>query len=64
MRRAVVLVLVGVLSPRGVRRWRGRRGGHERGLDHDARGEPIVIRTSVIVATTPGAEPIATGDSS
>ncbi len=62
MRRAVVLVLVGVL-------FLGACGGD----DDDAadtsaasttapRGEPIVIRERVVIAAEPGAEPIATGD--
>jgi len=62
MRRAVVLVLGGVLLL-------GACGDGESGAaDTNAApttltaGEPIVIRTSVIGAATPGAEPIATGE--
>jgi hypothetical protein len=61
MRRAVVLVLVGVLL--------GACGGGEDGASEtsaasttESRGEPVVIRTSVTIAATPGAEPIATGE--
>lgn len=62
MRRAVVLVLVGVL-------FLGACGGDEDDqADPSAastaapRGEPIVIRTRVVIAAAPGAEPIATGE--
>ncbi len=62
MRRAVVLVLVGVL-------FLGACGGDEDdAADTSAasttapRGEPIVIRERVVIAAAPGAEPIATGD--
>ena len=61
MRRAVVLVLGGVLLL-------GACGDGENGAaDTNAAsttsaGEPIVIRTSVVGAATPGAEPIATGE--
>jgi hypothetical protein len=62
MRRAVVLVLVGVLLL-------GACGGDEddvadtRAASTTApRGEPIVIRTRVVIAAAPGAEPIATGE--
>ena len=62
MRRAVVLVLVGVLSL-------GACGGNEDdAADTRAdsttapRGEPIVIRTRVLVAVEERTEPIATGD--
>jgi hypothetical protein len=62
MRRAVVLVLGGVLLL-------GACGDGETGAADtnaasttDSAGEPIVIRTSVIGATTPGAEPIGTGE--
>jgi hypothetical protein len=62
MRGAVVLVMVGVLSL-------GACGGDE----HDAagtsaasttapRGEPIVIRTKIVIAAEERAEPIATGE--
>lgn len=62
MRRAVVLVLGGVLLL-------GACGDGENGAADtnaasttDSAGEPIVIRTSVVGAATPGAEPIATGE--
>jgi hypothetical protein len=62
MRRAVVLVLGGTLLL-------GACGDGESGAaDTDAAsttnsaGEPVVIRTSVVGAATPGAEPIATGE--
>jgi hypothetical protein len=62
MRRAVVLVLVGVLLV-------GACGGGEDGASDTSAastteqgGEPVVIRTSMIIAATEGAEPIATGE--
>ncbi len=62
MRRAVVLVLVGVL-------FLGACGGDgDDAADTSAasttapRGERIVIRERVVIAAAPGAEPIATGD--
>lgn len=62
MRRAVVLVMVGVLLL-------GACGGDEDdAADTSAasptapRGEPIVIQTSVTIAAEEGAEPIATGE--
>ena len=62
MRRAVVLVMVGVLLL-------GACGGDEDdAADTSAasttapRGEPIVIRTRMLVADTERAEPIATGE--
>ena len=62
MRRAVVLVLVGVLLV-------GACGGGEDGASDTSAasttaqgGEPVVIRTSVTVAATEGAEPIGTGE--
>jgi hypothetical protein len=62
MRRAVVLVLGGVLLL-------GACGDGENGAADtnaasttDSADEPIVIRTSVVGAATPGAEPIATGE--
>ena len=61
MRRAVLLVLVGVL-------WLGACGGDEDAADTSvastgAEGrEAIVIRTRKDVALTEGAEPIATGE--
>jgi hypothetical protein len=62
MRRAVVLVLVGVLLVVAC-------GGGENGASDTSAastteqgGEPVVIRTSMIIAATEGAEPIATGE--
>jgi len=62
MHRAVVLVLVGVLLV-------GACGGGEDGASDPSAastseqgGEPMVIRTSMIIAATEGAEPIATGE--
>ena len=56
MRRAVVLIPVGVLLV-------GACGGGEDGASEaSAQSEHLVIRTSVVGATTPGAEPIATGE--
>jgi hypothetical protein len=62
MRRAVVLVLVGVLLVGAC------GGGEDAAADTSAAsttgsaGEPIVIRTSMTIAAAPGAEPIATGE--
>ncbi len=62
MRSAVVLVLVGVLSLGAC------GGGEDDAADTSAasttapRGQPIVIRTRVVIAAAPGAEPIATGE--
>jgi hypothetical protein len=61
MRRAVMLVLVGVLFVGAC------GGGKDSAADTsatsttDSAGEPIVIRTRVTIADEPGAEPIATG---
>jgi hypothetical protein len=62
MRRAVVLVLLGVLLV-------GACGGGEDGASEtsaasttERRGEPVVIRTSMSIAPTDRAEPIATGE--
>jgi len=56
MRRAVVLVLVGVLLV-------GACGGGEDGAsDTSVESEKVVIRTSVVVAATERAETIATGE--
>jgi hypothetical protein len=66
MRRAVVLVLVGVFVLIGVL-FLGACGGDEDAADTGAasttapRGEPIVIREKLIVAAEEGSEPIATG---
>jgi hypothetical protein len=62
MRRAVVLVLLGVLLL-------GACGGDDdEAADTSAAstaapgGEPIVIRTRMVIAAAPGTEPIATGE--
>lgn len=60
MRRAVMLVLLGVLLF-------GACGGGEAAdmsaaATTEPRGEPIAIRTRVVIAAAPGAEPIATGE--
>jgi hypothetical protein len=62
MRKAVMLVLVGVLAL-------GACGGAGEGTADtsavstiEPRGEPIVIRTRVVIAAEAGAEPIATGE--
>jgi hypothetical protein len=56
MHRKVVLVLVGVLLV-------GACGGGEDGASEtSAESDDLVIMTSVVGATTPGAEPIATGE--
>jgi hypothetical protein len=56
MHKAVVPVLVGVLLV-------GACGGGEDGASEtSAESEQVVIRTSVSIAPTPGAEPIATGE--
>ena len=56
MRGAVVLIPVGVLLV-------GACGGGEDGASEaSAKSDDLVIKTSVVVATTPGAEPIATGE--
>src|SRR5688500_4437620 len=62
MRRAVVLVLVGVLFLRAC------GGDEDDAADTSAasstapRGEPIVIRTRMVIAAEERAEPIATGE--
>lgn len=55
MRRAVMLVLVGVLLV-------GACGGEEGASETSAETEQVVIRTSLVVAATERAEPIATGE--
>src|SRR5829696_2283701 len=56
MRGALVLVPVGVLLI-------GACGGGEDGAsDASAKSDDLLIKTSVVGATTPGAEPIATGE--
>ncbi len=56
MRSAVMLVLVGVLLVGGC------GGGEEGASETSVQSEPVEIRTSVVGAATPGAEPIATGE--
>jgi hypothetical protein len=67
MRRAVVLVLVGVRVLVGVL-FLGACGGDEKDAANTSaasttapRGEPIVIREKLIIAAEEGSEPIATG---
>jgi hypothetical protein len=62
MHRAVVLVLGGVLLL--VACGDGESGAPDTNAASitDSAGEPIVIRTSVVGAATPGAEPIGTGE--
>ena len=56
MRRAVELVVVSMLLF-------GACGGDEKGApETSAESDDLVIKTSVIGAATPGAEPIATGE--
>ena len=56
MRGAVTLVLLGVLLV-------GACGGGEDGASEtSAESDDLVIKTRVVGATTPGAEPIATGE--
>ena len=56
MRNAVLLALVGVLVL-------GACGGDGNdAADTSTGGGPIVIRTKMVIAAAPGAEPIATGD--
>ena len=62
MRRAVVLVLGGVLLLGACGDGEDGAADTNAASTTDAAGEPIVIRTSVIGAATPGAEPIATGE--
>jgi hypothetical protein len=67
MRRAVVLILVGVLVLVGVL-FLGACGGDEKDAANTSaasttapRGEPIVIREKLIIAAKEHSEPIATG---
>jgi hypothetical protein len=62
MRRAVVLVLGGVLLLGGCGDGEGGAADTNAASTSDGAAEPIVIRTSVVGATTPGAEPIGTGE--
>ena len=62
MRRAVVLVLGGVLLLGACGDGEDGAADTNAASTTDAAGEPIVIRTSVVGAATPGAEPIATGE--
>ena len=62
MRRAVVLVLGGVLLLGACGDGENGAAGTNAASTTDSAGEPIVIRTSVVGAATPGAEPIATGE--
>ena len=55
MRGALVLIAAGVVIAGGC-------GGGEDFSDTSAESEELVIKTSVVGATTPGAEPIATGE--
>src|SRR5215207_5977153 len=55
MRSAVLLLLVGVLPV-------GACGGGEDGSETRVQSEQVEIRTSVVGAATPEAEPIATGE--
>jgi len=56
MRRARMLVMLGVLLA-------GACGGDQDGASETSvQSEQVEIRTSVVGATTPGAEPIATGE--
>ena len=56
MRKAVVPVLVGVLFVGGC------GGGEDGASETSAESEEVVIRTSVVIAATERAEPIATGE--
>jgi hypothetical protein len=62
VRRAVVLVLVGVLLVGACSGGEDGAAGTSTASTSDSAGEPIVIRTSMTIAATPGAEPIATGE--
>jgi hypothetical protein len=62
MRRAVVLVLGGVLLLGACGDGEDGAADTNAASTTDIAGEPIVIRTSVVGAATPGAEPIATGE--
>ena len=56
MRSAVMVIAVGVLLVEAC------GGGEDRASETSAESQRVEIRTSVIGAATPGAEPIATGD--
>jgi hypothetical protein len=62
MRRAVVLVLVGVLLLGACGGDEGDAADTSTTSTTESRAEPIVIRTRVVIAAEPGAEPIATGE--
>jgi hypothetical protein len=62
MRRAVVLVLGGVLLLGACGDGEDGAADTNAGSTTLSEGEPIVVQTSVVGATTPGAEPIGTGE--
>src|SRR5262245_42397114 len=62
MRRAVVLVLVNVLSLGACGGDEDDAAGAGQDATTDSAGEPIVIRTRITVADGTGAEAIATGE--
>jgi hypothetical protein len=61
-RRAVVLVLVGVLFLGACGGDEDDAAGTSAASTTAPRGEPIVIRTRMVIAATPRSEPIATGE--
>jgi hypothetical protein len=62
MRRAVVLVLVGVLSLGACGSDEDDAADTSAASTSARRGEQIVIRTRMVIAAEEGAEPIATGE--
>jgi hypothetical protein len=62
MRRSVVLVLIGVLLLGACGGDAGAAADTSPVSTTEPRGEPIVIRTRMVIAAAPGAEPIATGE--
>jgi hypothetical protein len=62
MRRAVMLAMVAMVSLLLVAACGDRDGGEEGTSGTSAGSQPVEIRTSVVNAPTPGAEPIATGE--